>query len=184
MCTPSACTATVTWSSELDFWETVAYTPGFLCKWRPRTVDVYVARRKGSPIFDVLIAWGNQLPVFVLDCSLASTSGIRSDFSTWAKSDNEIDNGVANIRALSAANTEGMMCITLSKILRRIRDLEAENVKERTELQIGLCSRTWNYEKPLWILEIWCRKFLYLGCGFCFISGLLDATWKERYCSH
>ena len=49
---PSVCTAAVTWSSELDFRKTVAYIPGFLCECPPRNVDVYVARRKGSLIFD------------------------------------------------------------------------------------------------------------------------------------
>lgn len=56
MCTPSACAATVTWSSELDFLKTVAYTPGFLGRFLPRIVDVYVVRRKGSLIFDLFIA--------------------------------------------------------------------------------------------------------------------------------
>ena len=67
MCTPSACTATVTWSSELDFWETVAYTPGFLSNLLPRIVDVYVARRKGSPIFDLLIAYEINC-LFLISC--------------------------------------------------------------------------------------------------------------------
>ena len=84
-CTPSACTATVTWSSELDFWETVAYTPGFLSKLLPRIVDVYVARRKGSPIFDLLIAYEINC-LSLISCRPDFQTTWKCNLITWSES--------------------------------------------------------------------------------------------------